>query len=186
MGLSESDFLTPAGYEAYQARGGRGAPRHFETADELHTAALDYFRWAMEHPLPVTKAVTSNGKAHLMEVPNMRPFSLKAMCLHMGISPEYWFEMRKNRVDLSYIIGATEDMIANQKFEGAVVGLFNSSIISRDLGLIDKQEVTISTPDMTEEEQRARLEAYIPQIAPVLISMGWTPPGSSTTAQGET
>lgn len=53
--------------------------------------------------------------------------------------------------DFSAVINKIEEIIYQQKFEGAAVGLFNSNIIARDLGLRDKQDLTsngeqIATP----------------------------------------
>ena len=35
-------------------------------------------------------------------------------------------------------------MFYQQKFEGATTGKFNANIIARDLGLVDKQKLTVS------------------------------------------
>ena len=40
------------------------------------------------------------------------------------------------------VIHKIEDCIYNQKFEGAIIGLYNANIIARDLGLSDKNELT--------------------------------------------
>jgi hypothetical protein len=71
-----------------------------------------------------------------------RPYTLKGFCLYCGAC-EAWFKEFKRR-DLSNdfiaVIHKIEDIIYNQKFEGAAIGIFNSNIIARDLGLTDKQE----------------------------------------------
>jgi hypothetical protein len=49
--------------------------------------------------------------------------------------------IRKNK-DFSEVIHAIEEIIRTQKFEGAAVGAFNANIIARDLGMVDKKDVT--------------------------------------------
>ena len=43
--------------------------------------------------------------------------------------------------DYSLIITRIREIIYRQKFEGAAAGFLNSSIIARDLGLQDKQQL---------------------------------------------
>ena len=58
------------------------------------------------------------------------------------------------------VTSCVDEAIRQQKFEGAASGFFNPAIIARDLGLVDKQEVTGAnggpiekiTTNMTPEE----------------------------------
>ena len=43
--------------------------------------------------------------------------------------------------DFSTIISRIEEVIYNQKFQGAAADLLNANIISRELGLADKSEI---------------------------------------------
>ncbi|SMP36850.1 terminase small subunit, partial [Shimia sagamensis] len=52
-----------------------------------------------------------------------------------------WREWRKSRKDLSSVMTRVEQIIRQQKFEGAAAELLNPNIIARDLGLADKKEI---------------------------------------------
>jgi hypothetical protein len=63
----------------------------------------------------------------------------------LDISKDTWvnYKERKGFLEVSTRV---EGIIYTQKFEGASVGAFNSSIIARDLGLKDNSELTIIKP----------------------------------------
>ncbi len=44
--------------------------------------------------------------------------------------------------DFSETLSRVRDIIYQQKYDGAVSGFFNAGIISRDLGFVDKRELT--------------------------------------------
>lgn len=58
------------------------------------------------------------------------------------------------------VIEAINQYCADVKFDGAVVGIYNASIIARDLGLRDN--ITVSKPDddenMTLDEVKAEID----------------------------
>ena len=62
------------------------------------------------------------------------------LCNFLDISVDSWSKWTHNREDLSEVIACVEQVIFQNKFEGAVAGFFNANIIARDLGLADKQE----------------------------------------------
>jgi hypothetical protein len=72
------------------------------------------------------------------------PFTKKGLCIFLGINHET-FDNYGDRKEFSAIVTRVEDIIFNQKFEGATTGHYNSSIIARDLGLVDKKEQNIVT-----------------------------------------
>ncbi len=47
----------------------------------------------------------------------------------------------RDRKDFFGIIDRVEKIIFVQKFEGAVTGIYNANIISRDLGLMDRKDL---------------------------------------------
>lgn len=77
-----------------------------------------------------------------VDIPHDVPYTISGLCLFLGITQKTWAEWRKERVDLSEVITHVDQIIYTQKFEGATNGLFNANIIARDLGLMDKTDVT--------------------------------------------
>ena len=67
------------------------------------------------------------------------PYTLAGLCIFLGVSRHWWNEFRSRaNSEFLEVIRWTEDIMYMQKFEGAAVGAFNSNIIARDLGLVEK------------------------------------------------
>jgi hypothetical protein len=118
---------------------GKTAGRHriFETADEFETACFAYFDWVDENPLWQMKVFGTGLKAKL---PHPRAMTLRGLTSHIGIGRRTWDDYR-SRDEFKDVCEMAEDIMFDQKFSGAAAGLFNASIIARDLGLADKSEV---------------------------------------------
>ncbi|MDM1073676.1 hypothetical protein HX001_14395 [Empedobacter brevis] len=94
--------------------------------------------------------VMKNATSTLIEIPTARPYTYQGLCGYLdGINVGYFNDFEKSLVgkedadskDFSVIITRIREVIYQQKFEGATVGTFSATIISRDLGLTDKKEI---------------------------------------------
>lgn len=119
-----------------------GRPRAIETPEQLREACLAYFDWVADNPLCRDELVTFQGKASHEPVALMRAMTLRAMCLHIGISDRTWQSWRDEQEDLREVMEWAEAVIYVWKFEGAAAGQLNPAIIARDLGLADKSELS--------------------------------------------
>ena len=105
----------------------------------LWAACCEYFEWVEANPLE--EAFQYQGAVSEKPLPKMRAMTIWGLCRFLGITRFTWDEYR-GREDFSAITSQVEDTIKDQKFSGAAAGLLNANIISRDLGLADKQEHT--------------------------------------------
>ena len=66
------------------------------------------------------------------------------MCrAYLDVSKSFWNDFKKgSHEDFSVVITRIENVIRTQQLEGAIVGAFNPNIVSRIIGLSDKQKVT--------------------------------------------
>lgn len=113
-----------------------GKPRIFPKPIDLWNAAISYFEWSDSHP--IVKQVPTGTKVNpVVQVELQRPYTYQGMCAYLGICN---LEAYKKRTEYSEVLTHIDNIIYSNKFEGAAVGVFNSAIIARDLGLIDKQE----------------------------------------------
>jgi hypothetical protein len=104
---------------------------------------MQYFAWVEEHPFYEFKVVgTSFGTPITENIPKKRPMTITSLCLFLDISDVSWINYRKKNADFLSICNMAERVIKEQKFGGAASGFFNHAIISRDLGLVDKKDVT--------------------------------------------
>lgn len=65
--------------------------------------------------------------------------TIQGLCLYLDISDESWANYAKNN-NFFGIVERIKRVIYEQKFAGATVGIFNASIIARELGLMEKPE----------------------------------------------
>ncbi|WP_299739078.1 DNA-packaging protein [uncultured Roseobacter sp.] len=140
------------GTAIWRERLNHGRPPIFDDPDSLWDACCIYFEWANNNPLYADTLVSFQGKTQHEPVAQLRAFTLKGLCLYVGISFETWRTWREDRPDLKEVMNRAEDVIYTQKFEGAAAGLLNAGIISRDLGLADKQQVE----DISDPEKKPR------------------------------
>lgn len=112
-----------------------------EGCRQLEEECQAYLAWCEKNPLMEAKVVAYKGKAKIVNVPKMRVATVNGFCLHLGIYGSTWADWRK-RPDLCEVIAGIEESIREYKFAGAAADLLNANIISRDLGLADRSEVS--------------------------------------------
>ena len=121
-------------------RSKHGRDKIFSSPDMLLEQAYEYFESVIKNPLRELKVF---GSGYKTRVPLMRPFTQRGLFLFLNIDRKTW-DLYSNREDFIPITERIEDIIYNQKLEGAVVGLFKENIISRELGLADKSQIDFS------------------------------------------
>ena len=77
----------------------------------------------------------------IIAVPVQRLLTLKALCHFLDIDFSTW-QLYKKREGFADAVTSIEEFIYNQKLEGAICSIFNANIISRHLGLVNRQDVT--------------------------------------------
>jgi hypothetical protein len=125
----------------WNARSSFGQHPNFNTAEALWTAAHEYFEWVEDHPLCQEKGFSYQGKISIEKFSKMRAMSVGGLCLFLGISQEE-FEKFGCETEFCAVVQRIKDVILEQKFAGAAAELLNSALITRDLGLSDKKELS--------------------------------------------
>ena len=134
----------PLGNKFWKLRSKHGRDKLFATPELLWQAACEYFQWCEDNPI---EAYENKGTKNINLVKFRRPFTIKGFCLYCDAT-EHWFtEFKKGlnkekEKDFLYICRKIEEIIYNQKFEGAAIGIFNANIIARDLGLKERTDMT--------------------------------------------
>lgn len=161
-------------------------------AQQFLEDVVEYFKWVDDHPLLEEQVFQNKGAIIRADKAKMRPYTKKGLATFLGIPEGRLGSYKKRGEEWAEAVEMIEQVIYTQKFEGAAAGLLNSSIISRDLGLAEKQEVQTTVEDVTPVEEvptehmanlvhpddtnplnlprplysRAQLEAGMPFIAP--------------------
>lgn len=145
QGALEKAWASLKGNSFWQQRGRHGRlpiiPETEEGAVQLLETCCGYFEWCETNPLQEDKVFSYEGDTFHDSVDKLRAFTIGGLCLYIGMSVSTW-ESYRERQDLSPIIAWAEETIRQQKFVAAAAGLLNANIISRDLGLADKQEIS--------------------------------------------
>lgn len=145
-------MAAPLGNQFWKNRTKHGRDKLFSSPDILWAEACKYFSWCDKHPL---ESVEFNGKDAIeCIVPKMRAYTWSGLEHYLDIESFREYKTNETYKDFSQVITRIEKIIYTQKFEGAAAGLLNANIISRDLGLIDKQDLTtkgdkIGVPDLS-------------------------------------
>ena len=137
--------LFEAGNQLWRQRKRHGPRRMFETPEELQAACFEYFDWADANPLQEEKVFGTGLKA---KVAHPRALTQRGLCVYIGMTQQAWRRYRENPT-FAELCEMVEDIIFEQKFAGAAAGIFNATIISRDLGLTDKTDHLSSDGSMT-------------------------------------
>ena len=132
----------PKGNEFWKLRSKHGRDKIFATKEMLWDAACEYFQWCEDNPI---EAEDNKGTKNVNIIKFKRPFTLKGFCIFCGASETWFREYRKAIIEKDFlsVIHIIEEIIYTQKFEGAVIGIYNPNIIARDLGLVDKKEMGV-------------------------------------------
>lgn len=141
MGFS---MAAPKGNRFWEARSSHGRKPTFATPEDLWAAACEYFTWVDDHPLYETKAFAFQGVVTTEELPKMRAMTNAGLCMFLDIGYQTFCDYEK-REGYSEVIQTIKNVIRQQKYTGAAADLLNANIISRDLGLADKQAVESSS-----------------------------------------
>lgn len=152
----------PMGNTFWKARSTHGRAPLFASPEVLWDACAEYFEWVESNPLWEAKAVSYQGETKIENLPKMRAMSIGGLCIFLDIARPTWDDYRKKN-DFSVVCAGVEEIIRTQKFEGASADLLNPSIIARDLGLVDKSEMTgkdgspLLPPAVTDNELARRV-----------------------------
>lgn len=161
----------PVGNNFWTKRSSHGRRMLFNDSEELWEACVQYFNWVEDHPIMTSETVKYRGDVSLVQVPKMRPMTLRGLRFFLNISRKTWRNY-KGREGFFPIISEVEDIIWEQKFTGAAAGIFNANIIARDLDLRCRHipgygGPTVSLTNYTEADTsgRSALDAYLDLIS---------------------
>lgn len=137
-------MVAPKGNQFWKLRSKHGRDKLFATPDLLWDAACEYFEWCDSHPWVVTKNKSRGRVKEKEESPTQCPYSITGLMGHLDVSKSFWIEFKKAaNEDFLWVITRIENIIETQQLEGAIVGVFNSNIVARINGLVDKKENTV-------------------------------------------
>lgn len=130
-------MAAPQGNQFWKMRAKHGRDKIFSTPEDLWSACEEYFEATDKRKWYKTEFHGKNAKE--FKVPTETPYTWTGLYLFLDIDHKTWLAYEK-REDFAPIATRVRNIIYTQKMEGAAVGAFNATIISRDLGLTEKTE----------------------------------------------
>lgn len=137
-------MAAPKGNQFWKLRNKHNQQILFESPQLLLQSSLEYFEWCDKHSWYKQEPVKSGAECgRIIDIPIKRPYSISGLCTYLNCS-QYHFNKFKKECDHNFleVIHRIENIIETQQFEGAVTGIFNTSIISRKLGLKEQTDIT--------------------------------------------
>lgn len=135
----------PKGNQFWKIRSKHGRDKIFATPEIMWDAACEYFDWCDNNPLQEDQVFAFQGVTTHDSIDKMRAYTLKGLCLFLGVSENYFktfADQQKDEKDFIAVITRIKDVIYTQKFTGAAAGLLQTNIIAMELGLKAKSEIT--------------------------------------------
>lgn len=120
------------------------------TPKQLAEKFVEYVNWEKEHPIRIKVTETSTsvqgntyGKESVEEKPRL--VSIEGFCIWMGETKAWWQKLdhdnAKHKDEFFALKNQIREYCEKYQKEMATSGLFNANIISRLLGLADRQQV---------------------------------------------
>lgn len=137
-------MAAPKGNQFWKLRNKYNQQTLFESPELLLQSAYEYFEWCDKHSWYKQEPVKSGAECgRIIDIPVKRPYSISGLCTYLNCSQNH-FNKFKKKCDNAFleIINRIENIIETQQFEGAVTGIFNTSIVSRKLGLKEQTDIT--------------------------------------------
>lgn len=117
---------------------------------ELAEKFIEYIEWAKNHPIVTTDSEEGQkaGKFTEVVITRMKPrlISIEGFLVYIGKTKRWWGELDNGRLSAQFsaLKQCVREYCESYQTEMASTGLFNANIISRLLGLADKQELDVN------------------------------------------
>jgi len=122
-----------------------GRKRKFETPEDMLREGLDYFEYAINNPYEKKEVVKSGNMAgQEISVKLPQPFTLRGLCLHMGITLQTFnnYAHKEENKDFFEVASTLRGICEEQALKGAVMGDYNANLVQRLVGLKDEVDIT--------------------------------------------
>ena len=136
---------TPKGNQFWKLGPQPGAPKKYETVEEIAEIAQEYIDNCVSKDGDAAfwqKTEVHGKNAEKISLQLYKPMSIEGLSVYMGITSETWREYKK-RKEFSVICSRVEDIIFTYQFEGATVGAFSHALVARKLGIKEQQEISM-------------------------------------------
>lgn len=122
----------------------RGRPLKY-TPKRLQEKFVEYVKWCKDNPIVIGTEIKNTsvegipyGSKTIEKKPRL--VSIGGFLVYIGASRRWWGELDDSKQDYSAVKDLIREFCESYQKEMAAAGIFNGNIISRLLGLVDKQQ----------------------------------------------
>lgn len=133
----------PKGNQFWKLRSKHGRDRIIQDPETLAKASDEYFQWCIDNPIEVKDFKSTKHGIEEVYYSHPRVFTKEGLALFCDVAQ--WrviAQLTDVSEDFKQVVTRIEGIISNQKYTYAVIGVFNSNIVARDLGLADHKDIT--------------------------------------------
>lgn len=144
------------------------------TVDEIWAKAREYFQWMDDHPLQEEQLFHYKGEVTSHAANKMRAYTWEGFAVFMGMTKQGIQLWRDGSAgdDVKDLMEYIGQIIYTQKFEGAAANLLNSGLITRDLGLAERRELTGANGGPIETKETSPRDVLASRLAALTANLG--------------
>lgn len=139
-----------------------GRPRKFAKPSMLLKAFQEYIEDRRKRTIRMEENeegyVGNSGISKTKSKNVHHPLSIADFCVFLGCSRQWWNALPEEFNEVKSIIS---DYIFTYQLKGAEIGVFNSSIVARELGLADKREESVKIVEMPKEFTKEQAKDFV-------------------------
>lgn len=129
----------------YNRKSRTGAPILFAFPEELWDAAVEYFEYTDSRKWSKIDYVGKNATPVSREY--VVPYTLEGLCNYLGVNVGYFSDFERSKTyksdpGFAEVMTRIRQIIITQKKEGATLGFFDPRIVSMELGMAAKHDIT--------------------------------------------
>jgi len=131
------------------------------TPEEWCSKFVEYLEDRQNKVWNKKEAIKSGDMAgKVMDVPSSMPLSIESFCVFARVAKDtfYNYEKKKGYEEYFDITTRIREIIEADQLDGATIGAYNTNIIARRLGLVDKVHQEVVTTEMSDQEREARIK----------------------------
>lgn len=133
-----------------------GRPALFNDPAQLWLSCLQYFEDCVNNPLTKEEIKIVNGVVERVHVEQPTAFTIASLCMFIGMTVETWHQYKK-KPNFSEVCHGVQDIITTQRLRYGLSGHFNSNLVAKLEGLVEKSENVNHNVNSSHEEWLDRI-----------------------------
>lgn len=133
-----------------------GRPMKY-TPERLKKLFDEWVKKEADNPLEKTVEFINEGKTSKRIEYFQRPLMQGNFFDYIDVSDRYFEDLMKyNSEEFSHVVSYIKRKLNEQKLTGAIIGVYNSSIVAQHLGMTNKVDVTTKGDKITETDEELK------------------------------